>query len=154
MKSESTNNGKCMVVDEGGSDGSTAPSPKGGVYNRAEPRHTICAGCQLWLFHGSGPTARHADGVARNLSFKGIALVSDVSEAIPPGRPVEIVIESPDEPRTCAAGVVAYCSLLAAGCYEFGIRVEAAGTDPILIGDPAEAAKTYDWFAKALEVKQ
>lgn len=152
MQGKQRNNGKCMVECENSSADSNIFAPQDNANKRAEPRHTICAGCKLWLFDGPKPTARHADGVVRNLSFKGIALVSEVSEPIPPGRPVEVVVESENEPRTHAAGVVAYCSMIATGCFEFGIRVEATSTDPILIGDPAEAVKTYDWFAKALKV--
>lgn len=152
MQHEHVTNGKCATVRENGPGASTVFPPQGSANKRGEPRHTICAGCQLWVFHGPEPSARHADGIARNLSFKGIALVSDVSEPIPPGRPVEVVVNTPNEPRTHAAGTVAYCSMIAAGCFEFGIRVEAAGADPILIGDPGNAARTYDWFAAALKV--
>lgn len=154
MQGEHGKNGKSTVVVKNDSASSSMFKPQEGVDKRGEPRRNIRADCKLWLFHGPEPLARHAEGVARNLSFKGIALVSDVSEPIPPGRPVEVVVDSPNEPRTHAAGTVAYCSMIAAGCFEFGIRVEAAGADPILIGDPAEAAKTYDWFAAALRVPQ
>ncbi len=121
---------------------------------RSEPRRSLRSECEVFLFHPCGASATSVSGVARNRSFHGFSFVSGLATPVQPGRPVEVVVEAPDEPRTHLAGTVAFCRQVDEACYELGIHVEAAGRGPIVMHNIQRAQQMYEWFSHALDVPE
>ncbi len=117
---------------------------------RSEPRHSLREECRVFLLNGDEPAATCVKGVARNLSFHGVSIVSGLAGSIQPGSPVEVVVGGYGEQCTHLAGTVAFCRQVDGACHELGIHVQAAGRGPILMHDVERARQMYSWFADSL----
>ncbi len=121
---------------------------------RSEPRRPLRVKCRVFLFDGGEPSTTGVGGVAQNLSFHGISIVSGLAGPVRPGRPVEVVVGGPGEPRTYLAGTVAFCRQIDEARHELGIHVQAAGRGPILMHDVRRAQQMYNWFADSLSMAE
>jgi len=118
---------------------------------RIEARRDVDARCELYFFDGPQATMTKVLGVALNVSFSGIAVVSDVPDAGRVGQAVEVVVMLPKPQPTHMAGTIAFCREIDFGKFEIGVHIQAAGHNPILIHDVKESRKQYGWFAESLQ---
>lgn len=118
---------------------------------RSEERTSVEAKCKLYFFDGPQATITEVSGVARNLSFSGVAVVSEIADAVRIGQAVEVVVMRPEAQPTHVAGTIAFCKKIDFGKFEIGVHVQAAGQSPILIHDVEESLKQYEWFADSLQ---
>ena len=121
---------------------------------RRETRRPISAECEVRLFHDLGMTTSAVEGEVRNISFRGMSIVSKTPAPIRVGRPVEVLVKVPSLGRKYVAGTVAYCRTIDQDSCELGLDVRAAGAAPILTRDVKAARVIYDWFAVALKVAE
>lgn len=119
--------------------------------HRSEGRTNLDAQCELHFFDGPQANITKVSGVAQNLSFSGIAIVSEVADAVRVGQAVEVVVMRPEAQPTHVAGTIAFCQKIDFGKFEIGVHVQAAGQSPILIHDVEESQRQYGWFAESLQ---
>lgn len=121
---------------------------------RSEPRQILQAPCVLSLFVDNGRASRTIPGIVRNIAFSGVSVVAKTGSPVRADRPVEIEIDAAPGQRTYAAGTVAFCRRVTEQCFEIGIAVQAVGASPILVADIALARSLYEWFDRALQVRE
>lgn len=117
---------------------------------RSEARKSVDVPCELHFFNGPQANITKVSGVAQNLSFSGVALVSEVADAVRVGQAVEVVVMQADAQPTHMAGTITFCRKIGKGRFELGVHVQAAGRSPILIHDVKESLRQYEWFAESL----
>lgn len=139
---------KSSAAGQRGAGAATAAKPP--VDQRSELRHNFNAQCELHVFEGGDVPPRIIHGLARNQSFKGICVVSEVKSPLRQGQPIEARVEARDDIPRYIAGTVASCRESRDGGYEIGIQVEAAGVVPIIGTDLEQAKQLYPWFAESL----
>ncbi len=137
---------------------SASPSREGGASDpqtltqdqRAEERTEVCAECELRIFNGpdAEPTVVH--GTTKNLSFRGVCVVSEVCNAVAPGKAVEIHAKFEGRRPEYLAGIIVFCRKIDTDHFQLGIQVEATGQAPILTHDIERARALYDWFDESL----
>ena len=117
--------------------------------HRGERRWPLRTGCELWTCSEEGRKEAGRDVVTRNISFRGLSVVGNLTRPLWTGQPIEAAITMVDLPRRHVAGTVVFCRQVHGDCYEVGIHVRAVGSSWIIVGDIEASKDLYDWFAKA-----
>lgn len=115
---------------------------------RIRNRRPFRTPCSLWYLQRAGGSLQQQDAWARNLSERGIGLLTKF--AIPIGSPVEIQITVPNRPPTHLAGVAAFCRGTAQGYHEVGVELKVRQDGPIFAHDPQSAVGVWPWLQEAL----
>lgn len=132
---------------------SAAPAEEG-AEKRAEPRRPLHAPCRVTAFVDQGSQTLTIAGSVRNIAFSGISVVAQTPGPIRVDRPLEVEVDVAPGQHTHLAGTVAFCRRVTEQCFEIGIAVQAAGSSPILYRDVSMARELYDWFDRALRVRE
>jgi len=90
---------------------------------RTNHRRKLRTQCDIWFYEDGGKNVRQQTAQTRNLSEKGLGLVTKC--VILQGTPIEVRIQVPNRPPTHLAGVVAFCRYTQQGFHEVGIELLA-----------------------------
>ena len=115
---------------------------------RAKTRRQFRTACEIWFFENGGKTVRRMPARTRNLSERGIGLMT--KSVILQGAPIEIRIQPPERPPLHLGGVVIFCHYTRRSFHEVGVALKTCQAEPIFSDDPIKAIKSVPWLQRAL----
>jgi hypothetical protein len=116
---------------------------------RARARRQFRTTCEVWFFENGGRTVRRVQAQSRNLSERGIGLVTKC--VILQGVPIEVRIQLPGHSPLHLGGVVVFCRYTQRSLHEVGIALKACQPDPIFSDNPVRAISTTPWLQQAIK---
>lgn len=115
---------------------------------REKSRRQFRTCCQIWYLEEHGTHLRHLTAQTRNLSERGIGLIT--RSLIHLGAPIEIRIDAAGRPPTHLGGVVMFCRYAARGFHEVGVVLKAHGHLPIFSEGIPDTVQRIPWAMEAL----
>ena len=115
---------------------------------RDKHRRAFRTDCEFWYYGYNGTSIRHYTGLTRNLSERGIGLIT--KSVVYVGTPIEVCVRALNHPPVHFGGIVTFCRYASKGFHEIGVVLKAYQNKPIFSNDHTHAPARFEWLQEAL----